>query len=285
MRLDLGYDGTNFSGWARQPDRRTVQGELEKALGLVLRLPGPPRVACAGRTDAGVHARGQVAHCDVPADAWSGVQSRGPAYVVRRLAGVTGRDLAVHAIGPAAAGFHARWSALSRRYSYRVCDDPSGPDPLLRTWVLDYHGVAGRRLDLDAMQTAADLLLGEQDFCSFCRRRDGASTIRTLKSLTWRRESDGTAVMDIEADAFCHGMVRALAGALLQVGSGRRDSGWPRLLMVGKLRIPSANSAPGHGLVLEAVGYPADDELAAQADRSRRFRGEEPGGPAGRLIL
>ena len=165
LRLDLGYDGTGFAGWAVQPGLRTVQGEVELALGRVLRLPGAPRTACAGRTDTGVHARGQVAHSDVPAAAWAAVSARGGQFVLRRLHGALPPDLA-HRRGPAPDGFDARWSARSRSYSYRVSDGPAGPDPLLRSWVLHHRGDRGAPLDLEAMNHAAQDLLGEHDFAA-----------------------------------------------------------------------------------------------------------------------
>jgi tRNA pseudouridine38-40 synthase len=279
LRLQIGYDGTDFSGWAVQPDHRTVQGELELALGRVLRLPASPRTVCAGRTDTGVHARGQVAHCDVPLASWASCAEPGETVVLRRLRSALPADLLVRAIGPAPEGFDARFAALSRRYAYRVCDDVAGPDPLLRRTALHRTGPGGAALDLGAMNEAAQPLLGEHDFAAFCRRRDGASTVRTLLALRWRRDAAGQATMDVHADAFCHTMVRSLAGALLAVGMGRVPPTEPARLLAGRVRDPRAVVLPALGLCLEAVHYPPDSELPAVAARARRFRGAVP--PAG----
>lgn len=271
LRLDLAYDGTDFHGWARQPGLRTVQGELEAALGTVLRLPGPVRVTCAGRTDAGVHARGQVAHADVPESA---LQACDTARLLRRLAGALPADVRVNGVRRAPEGFDARWSVRSRSYAYRVSDAPGGADPLMRRHVLHRTRRGGEPLDLDAMNEAAAPLLGEHDFCAFCRARAGASSVRTLLELEWRREEGtGLAVMHVTADAFCHSMVRALVGALLPVGEGRRPVEWPAAILAGMRRDPDADVAPALGLTLERVAYAEDADLAAQAERARRVRG------------
>jgi len=249
-----------------------VQGELEGALGTVLRLPGAVRVTCAGRTDAGVHARGQVAHVDVPEATLEAV--RGPERLVRRLAGVLPPDVRVRAVRRAPEGFDARWSARSRTYAYRVSDAPGGADPLLRRQALAHPRRGGGELDLDAMNAGARALLGEHDFCSFCRQRPGASSVRTLIELEWRREpGTGLAVMWITADAFCHSMVRSIVGALLPVGDGRRPVDWPARILAGKRRDPDADVAPSVGLTLERVTYVDDVDLGAQARRARRVRG------------
>jgi len=276
LRLDLSYDGTAFKGWARQPGLRTVQGEVEAALTMLLRAPEPVLLACAGRTDTGVHARGQVAHADVPADLWAALAARGPEAPVRRLGGILAEDVRVRAMRPAPTGFDARWSALARTYAYRVSDLAGGADPLQRSHVLAHTGLHSGLLDLDAMNDAAAALLGEHDFAAYCRRREGASTVRTLLDLRWEREADtGLAVMWIRADAFCHSMVRAIVGALLPVGDGRRPVGWPAQILSGRVRDPDADVAPAVGLCLEHVAYPPDDDLAAQARRARRFRGSD----------
>ena len=278
LRLDLAYDGSAFSGWARQPGLRTVQGEVEAALTMLLRAAEPVRLACAGRTDAGVNARGQVAHADVPAGLWSALAARGREAPVRRLAGILAADVRVRAMRPAPEGFHARWSALSRTYAYRVSDLAGGADPLLRSHVLHHTGARGGLLDIDAMNAAAQSLLGEHDFAAYCRRRDGASTVRSLLDLHWEREADtGLAVMWIRADAFCHSMVRSIVGALLPVGDGRRPVTWPAELLAGSERDPDADVARGIGLCLERVSYPPDHDLAAQALRARRHRGPDAG--------
>jgi tRNA pseudouridine38-40 synthase len=272
LRLEVAYDGTDFSGWARQPGLRTVQNELETALGTVLRLPGQVRATCAGRTDAGVHARGQVAHADVPEAALT--KAGGPPRLVRRLSGVLPADVRVRGVRIAPEGFDARWSARSRTYAYRVSDAPGGADPLLRRFVLQHPRHGGGDLDLEAMNAAAAPLLGEHDFSSFCRQRAGASSVRTLLDLEWQREpSTGLAVMSITADAFCHSMVRSVVGALLPVGDGRRPVAWPAQILAGMRRDPDADVAPSVGLTLERVAYVEDSDLAAQAVRARRVRG------------
>ena len=270
VRIDLSYDGSAFSGWAAQPGRRTIEDVVAAALGRVLRLPGtltllnPPKLTVAGRTDAGVHARGQVAHLDVPDAAWSAAASR----VVARLAGVLPADIRVNAVGLAPEGFDARFSALWRRYAYRVCDDEAAADPLRRHETLWYF----RRLELAAMNEAARSLLGEHDFAAFCRRREGATTIRALRALDWHRDADGIAVATVVADAFCHNMVRSLVGALLAVGEGRRPPGWPATVLAAAVRDPAVRVVAPHGLCLEEVGYPPPAELAARAATTRTVR-------------
>jgi tRNA pseudouridine38-40 synthase len=267
LRIDLAYDGSGFSGWAAQPGRRTVEAVLAEALGRVLRLPGPaapPLLTVAGRTDAGVHARGQVVHVDVPAAAAAEQVPR----MVARLAAVLPADVRVRAVGLAPGGFDARFSALWRRYSYRVCDEEARADPLRRHETL----WSFRRLDVAAMNQAALACLGEHDFAAFCRRRQGASTIRTLRELGWRRDEDGIAVATVVADAFCHNMVRALVGALLAVGEGRRPPGWPAAVLAAAVRDPAVKVVAPHGLCLEEVGYPPPAELAARAAQTRSLR-------------
>ena len=264
VRVDLGYDGSGFSGWARQPGRRTVQQTLEDALAQVLRLAEAPQLTVAGRTDAGVHARGQVAHADLPAERWESAAGT----AARRLSGVLPPDLRVHEIGPAPAGFDARFSALWRRYAYRVCDDPAAADPLGRHETLWYP----RRLSIEAMNEAAQACLGEHDFAAFCRRREGASTVRELLRLDWARPAAGLAVATVVADAFCHNMVRALVGALLRVGDGSRQAGWPAQVLAAAERDPGVPVVAPHGLCLEEVGYPPPGQFAARALATRRLR-------------
>jgi tRNA pseudouridine38-40 synthase len=262
VRLDLAYDGTEFSGWATQPGQRTVQGSLEAALAQVLRVP--VRLTAAGRTDAGVHAAGQVAHLDVPTGVWSALG----ASLARRLAGVLPPDVRVRAAGVAPEGFDARFSALRRRYSYRVTDAAWGADPLRRRDTLWWP----RRLDVPAMSVAAELLLGEHDFAAFCKRREGATTIRALLRLDVTRSADSVIVLTVAADAFCHSMVRSLVGALVGVGEGRRPVEWPASLLARSARADDVRVVPPHGLTLVAVDYPPDGELAARADVTRNVR-------------
>ena len=265
LRLDLAYDGSQFHGWAVQPEVRSVQGVVEDALGLVLRADQPPTLTVAGRTDAGVHARGQVAHADVTDLAWTAAAQN----ALRRLNRVLPDDVRLHAIGPAAAGFDARFSALWRRYSYRVCDDPELADPLRRRDTLWYRA----KLDLDRMNEAAGSCLGEHDFAAFCRRRPGASTIRELLRLDWQRAEPGVVIGTVVADAFCHNMVRALTGALLAVGDGSRPASWMTDVLAARVRDPAVRVVPPHPLCLEQVGYPPDDQLAARAVLTRHVRG------------
>jgi len=264
VRLDLSYDGAEFSGWAKQRSRRTVQGELESAIRTVLRLPDPVELTVAGRTDAGVHARGQVAHVDLPAEVWAAESGR----LRRRLAGRLPWDVRVWQVGEAPAGFNARFSAIWRRYAYRVGDHPGGVDPLLRGHVL-WHD---RPVDVDAMNEAAALMLGEHDFAAYCKKREGATTIRTLLDLHWERTPDGLAVATVRADAFCHNMVRALVGAMLLVGDGHRALGFPAEVLAGRVRHSAVNVVRPHGLTLEEVGYPPDDQLAARNLQARNLR-------------
>jgi tRNA pseudouridine38-40 synthase len=268
VRLDIGYDGTGFSGWARQPARRTVQGALEDALARVLGLAEPAALTVAGRTDAGVHARGQVAHADIPQERWA---ERGQT-ALRRLARLLPPDVRVHRLIPAPPGFDARFSAIWRRYTYRVCDDLALADPLARHATLWYRS----RLDVAVMNQAASRCLGEHDFAAFCRRRDGASTVRTLLRLDWARPESAVAEATVVADAFCHNMVRALVGALLKVGEGSRPPDWPAQVLGAAVRDPAAPVVGPHGLCLEEVGYPADADLAARAAAARNLRTAPP---------
>jgi tRNA pseudouridine38-40 synthase len=261
LRLDLAYDGTAFSGWARQPGRRTVAGVVETALCTVLRLDAAPLTA-AGRTDAGVHARGQVAHVDVPRQGWSAVRPS----LAHRLSRVLAPDVVVHAVAEAPAGFDARFGALWRRYRYRLADDLSGRDPLRRVDTLWWP----RPLDAEAMAQAAAGLVGEHDFVALCRRREGAGTVRTLHELEVR--CDDVVTFTLRADAFCHSMVRSVVGALIAVGEGRRDASWLAGLLAAEARVDEIGVVPPHGLTLLEVGYPPDDQLAdrARVTRARR---------------
>ena len=262
--MDLAYDGAGFHGWARQDGLRTVQGELETALATVLRVPSVA-VTCAGRTDTGVHARGQVAHADVdPEVATEDVV----ADLRRRLDGVLENDIRVRRVVTAPDGFDARFSAVWRRYAYRVADRPDSGDPLTRGYVLAWR----RPLDEAAMNQASAALLGRRDFASFCKRREGATTIRTLLDLAWDRDPDGLLVATVRADAFCHHMVRSLVGCLVAVGEGRRPAAWALDVLAAEQRDPAVAVVPAHGLTLEEVGYPPDDELAIQAEAARSVR-------------
>ncbi len=271
LRIDLSYDGAGFHGWARQTNLRSVQEDVETALDTVLRTTGTS-LTCAGRTDAGVHARGQVVHVDLDPDLLTWATSRAAespvSSLVRRLNGLLAHDVRVHRVTEAPAGFDARFSALWRQYAYRIADRVDLVDPLTRNHVLAWP----RELNLAAMNEAAAALLGEHDFASFCRKRVGATTIRTLQDLTLARDDHGLAVATVRADAFCHSMVRALVGCLLAVGDGRRTPDWPAQVLAGRRRDPGVTVARAHGLTLEEVRYPQDEQMAAQARSARVTR-------------
>ncbi|MFQ6485847.1 tRNA pseudouridine(38-40) synthase TruA [Brachybacterium epidermidis] len=281
LRLDLSYDGTDFHGWATQPGQRTVQGELEQALSRIARIP--VQVTVAGRTDAGVHARGQVCHLDLPAPVLAtipGRSDRTPAQaLIARLAGLLPNDVVAHRASEVPAVFDARFGALRRRYRYRISDSPTSHNPLRRD-VLRHRWP----LDVDAMNRASQPLLGEHDFLSFCKPREGATTIRALETLTWERPGPGMAdeglvVATVGADAFCHHMVRSLVGTLLAVGEGRRGEDWPAQVLAARTRKSATRSSAGaapvcppHGLTLEHIEYPADEHLEQQARAARTRR-------------
>lgn len=261
-RLDIAYDGTAFAGWARQADLRTVQGVLEDALA---RITGDvATLTCAGRTDAGVHARGQVAHVDLadqPGD-------RDGESFARQLRGVLPADVTVRRAMLAPEHFDARFAALSRRYRYLVCDDPSAMDPLRRHDVLERE----KRLDIQAMNAAAALLVGEHDFAALCKQREHGTTIRRILSLRWDRTAEGWAAMEVSADAFCHSMVRSLVGLFVPIGEGRQSPEWAAEVVAGRVRDSRVTVMPARGLTLEEVVYPPDDQLLARQQLTRTVR-------------
>lgn len=271
LRIDLAYDGTDFRGWARQPNLRTVQGTLEAAIARI--LGGDPRLVVAGRTDAGVHASAQVAHLDLT----EGQERRllsgrrpEPAALAGRINGVLGPypDVAVHRVDVAPEGFDARFSAVWRRYAYRVADRVTGYDPLERgrtTWV-------AAELDVDAMDAAARSLRGLHDFAAYCKPREEATTIRTLLEYGWHRDASGVLIASVKADAFCHSMVRALVGACVAVGEGRIEIGRVAEIRDELERTNEVKVLAARGLTLTEVGYPADDLLAARAEQTRARR-------------
>jgi tRNA pseudouridine38-40 synthase len=241
LRLDLSYDGTDFHGWADQPGQRTVAGTLSGALTTVLRLADPPALAVAGRTDAGVHATGQVAHVDLDeAPDLPGLR--------RRLAGVLPADVVVRSVEPVGEDFHARFSARARHYRYEICDGV--PDPLQRHRVLAWP----RQLDAVAMHHAAQSLVGDHDFVAFCKARAGVTSQRRLLSLTVGREGHRLTVA-AGGSAFCHHQVRSMVGALLAVGDGRRAADWPGSVLHAGVPDGSVTVAPAHGLTLVRVDY------------------------------
>lgn len=274
MRLDLSYDGTDFKGWATQPSLRTVQGTLEDALSTALRVP-TVRVVCAGRTDTGVHARGQVVHFDVSPEslvASAGHSKEAPAKALaRRLNGILPDDMRVRGAAEAEPGFDARFSAMWRRYAYRIVDNPELIDPLTRHHVLIWP----QRLDVDAMNEASALMIGLQDFAAFCKRREGATTLRTLIEFTWTRNPAGLVEGRVVADAFCHTMVRSLVGCMVAVGEGRHTPAWAAEMLAGRARDNSVVVVHPRGLTLEEVRYPEAADLLAQANRTRARRTAE----------
>ena len=272
LRLDIAYDGTDFHGWAAQRGVRTVAGVLDEALSTVFR--SPVRLFAAGRTDAGVHATGQVAHADSDSGVLGNAYARGVdraegefAALVRRLARFLPNDVRVREISRAPSGFDARFSALRRHYVYRLALAPHGAEPQDSRFVTPWP----RALDLDAMATASRDLLGLHDFAAFCRQRPGATTVRELQRLDWVRDADLVTAY-VTADAFCWSMVRSLVGALLAVGEGRREPHWCAGQLAARERSSDFAVAPARGLTLIAVDYPPAEALAARAAVTRDVR-------------
>lgn len=263
LRFDIGYDGTDFHGWAVQPGQRTVQGVLCTWLDTVLRASAPVGLVVAGRTDAGVHARGQVAHADLP-------PTVDPGELQHRLGRVLPPDLVVHRVSVAPEGFDARYAAIWRRYAYRLWDEDSAPDPLARHETVRVRG----RIDTELLNAAGRRLLGLRDFVAFSKRRDGATTIRTLLQCEANRLDDpGRSVeLTVRADAFCRSMVRSLTGALVAVGTGRRPLGWIDEVAASLVRHGEVRVMPAAGLCLEEVGYPPDEQLSVRTAQARSVR-------------
>lgn len=275
IRLDIAYDGTHFRGWARQPTLRTVQGTLEAALARI--VGSDVQFVVAGRTDAGVHASGQVAHVDLNDEQWARIAERhgrstqDPAgSIAGRMRGVLGAypDVTVTRSSVAADGFDARFSAVWRRYRYRLADDVSGYDPLRRYNTTMHRGA----LDTASMDAAARTLIGLHDFAAYCKPREEATTIRTLLDFRWSRDSDDVLVAELKADAFCHSMVRALVGACVAVGEGRLDVGDVVVLRDALTRTSEFKVLAARGLTLTEVGYPDDELLATRAAQTRARR-------------
>ena len=262
LRLDLSYDGTNFSGWAIQPDRRTVQQCIEEAIRTVAQAKAETIVA--GRTDAGVHATGQVIHVDVP----ESLELDDLAYKLNRI---LDEDIRINNIEIAPTAFHARFSALRRYYEYRILDENKVIPPLARFNTAPWY----RGLEVDQMNDASALLLGTHDFAAFCKFREGATTIRTLETYKWRRDRDGYLVGDVVADAFCYSMVRNLVGAIVCVADGRKESDWISTLLENKERVSDSLVFPARGLSLYKVDYPDDAELLERAAKTVARREEE----------
>ena len=262
LRIDLAYDGSNFAGWAKQPDRRTVQECVEQALATVSQIT--PETIVAGRTDAGVHATGQVIHVDLP-------ETLGLDDLVYKLNRLLDEDIRIHKVSIAPEAFHARFSALRRYYRYKILDDNKVLDPLDRLDVSSWY----RPLDCDVMNKTSSLLLGEHDFAAFCKYREGATTIRTLEKYEWKRSPEGFLVADIVADAFCYSMVRNLVGAVVCVADGRFDPEWIVGVLNNKERVSDSLVFPSRGLTLYQVDYPDDAELLERAKKTIARRNEE----------
>ena len=278
IRLDIAYDGTHFRGWAKQPGLRTVQGALEDALARI--VGSEVQFVVAGRTDAGVHAAGQVAHVDLDEAQWARIEARhgraahDPAgSIAGRMRGVLGAypDVTVTASSVAPEGFDARFSAVWRRYRYRLADDASGYDPMRRNDTTSIRGT----LDAEAMDAAAKTLIGLHDFAAYCKAREEATTIRTLLDYRWNRDAEGVLVAEVKADAFCHSMVRALVGACAAVGEGRLDVDDLVVLRDALVRTSEFKVLAARGLSLTEVGYPSDDLLALRAEQTRARRDRE----------
>ncbi|MEV0333047.1 tRNA pseudouridine(38-40) synthase TruA [Nocardia sp. NPDC050717] len=258
VRLGISYDGTDFTGWARQPGLRTVQGTLEESLSKVFREP--IQLTVAGRTDAGVHAEGQVAHFDTTGELDAD-------KLLYRMARFLPKDVRITDVAPAPAEFDARFSAIRRHYVYRLTTARFGAEPLSARSVV----AAKPGLDLEAMRAASRHLLGLHDFAAFCRRREGATTVRELQRFDWVRDGERLDA-HVSADAFCWSMVRSLVGAVLAVGEGRRTPEWVASLLTESERSSSVTVAPAHGLSLVRVDYPADADLAARNAQTRETR-------------
>ena len=250
LRVDLTYDGTHFSGWAKQPGLRTIQEDFETALSTLIR--GEVSTIVAGRTDAGVHAKHQVLHVDLPED--TEVEN-----LVFRLNQLLKADLRVLSATWAPLYFHARFGPNSRTYQYKIVDGGKVTAPL------DRHDCASwfRQLDIDLMNEATKLLLGEHDFFTFCKHREGTSTIKNLLEFNWRRDEQGLVVGQITANSFGYNMVRNLVGAAVCVGEGRFEPGWMKKILDQRVRISDSYVFPAKGLTLIKVNFPPPDQYLA----------------------
>ena len=239
-RIDLGYDGGGFRGYARNAGVRSVQEVIEGALAMMCGADVPTVVA--GRTDAGVHARTQVISFE-----WDGPID--PARLTRSLDGMVGPEIVIRAVTVASSEFSARFSATGRTYKYFIDDSPS-PDPLRRGWVWHVPEV----LDVDAMNLAAAAFVGEHDFASLCRAAEGRSTIRLVGSAVWSREAD-LLVFTVAATSFCHQMVRSMVALCVDAGRGRVAAGTVPAIIAARDRNAARGVAPPHGLVLWDVEF------------------------------
>ena len=269
LRIDFGYDGTDFFGWSKQPELRTIQGAFLEALTLIFgdsEIDFSLRVA--GRTDAGVHALNQVAHFDLSQTQLARLGRETIDDIAYKLNRLLPNDIRVTAVGVAPEGFDARFGAINRRYRYRLADNLAFKNPLETRFTLDVAG----QLDIDAMNEAGGHLLGLHDFASFCKPREGSTTIRELQEITVSRGQGQVVEIEIQADAFCHNMVRSIVGALIAVGQSRATPAKIKQLLEQTNREGSYKVVSPHGLSLLKIGYPADDLLAAQAEKAQNLR-------------
>ena len=265
LRLDIAYDGTHFFGWATQPGHRTLQDLIEEAISRISQTNIDSIVA--GRTDAGVHATGQVIHVDVP----DAMFDRDLTYLDLRykLNRILDEDVRIMNVSDAPQGFHARFSALRRYYSYKILDNNDVIAPLSRHDVASWY----RPLDAARMNEASKLLLGHHDFAAFCKFKVGGTTIRTLEKYEWHRSDEGLLVADVVADAFCYSMVRNLVGAVVCVADGRQSPAWIAQLLANKERVSDSLVFPARGLTLYQVDYPSNDQLLERAKITVAKRG------------
>ena len=266
LRIDIAYDGTAFFGWATQPDRRTIQAHVEHAISQVTR--GEVQSIVAGRTDAGVHATGQVIHVDLPDSVFNDGLSYGDLRY--RLNRILDEDVRVMEISDAPEGFHARFSALRRIYTYKILDANEVIPPLSRYDVAPWY----RPLDAELMNKASTLVLGHHDFAAFCKFKEGGTTLRTLQKYQWHRDETGLLVAEVVADAFCYSMVRNLVGAVVCVADGRKEPSWMAELLANKERVSDSLVFPARGLSLTRVDYPSDQELIDRAKLTIGKRGD-----------
>jgi tRNA pseudouridine38-40 synthase len=266
LRINIAYDGTAFFGWATQPDKRTIQDLVEEAVARISR--GDVESVVAGRTDAGVHATGQVIHIDLPDAVFAdGLTYRDLRYKLNRI---LDEDVRIMDISDAPEGFHARFSALRRIYTYKILDNNEVIAPLSRYDVAPWY----RPLDVDLMNKASALVLGHHDFAAFCKFKEGGTTIRTLEKYQWHRDSEGLLIAEVVADAFCYSMVRNLVGAVVCVADGRKDPSWMAELLANKERVSDSLVFPARGLSLTRVEYPSNDELLDRARVTIGKRGQ-----------
>ena len=251
LRIDLSYDGTNFSGWATQPGRRTIQDLVEQAIGTITQTKIESIVA--GRTDAGVHAAGQVIHVDVP----DSINLDEIAYKLNRI---LDEDIRIMRVSIAPEAFHARFSALRRKYTYKILDKNLPIPPINRYDIASWY----RPLDAELMNSASSLVLGHHDFAAFCKFKEGGTTLRTLEEFHWERQGD-LLVATVVADAFCYSMVRNLVGAVVCVADGRKEASWVGELLTNKERVSDSLVFPARGLTLTSVEYPTNDQLLERA--------------------